>query len=327
MKLALGIDIGGTTTKLALVDPAGVILERTSFSTVSQQNEDEFFRSLFLAVASILKNVSSEFQLAGIGAGAPSANELDGTIENAANLPFSPKVEFVQVLREQYDLPVFLVKDSNASTLGEWHHGAAKGLKNFILLTLGTGLGCGIVSNGRLLTGRTGHASEAGHTCVNKYGRECGCGRKGCLETYVSATGLKRTIFKLMGNSLRPSALRQVSYETLTAREIARAAEIGDTLALEAFAYTGEVLGRALADMVAWFDPASIFLSGGLAASGDLLFKPAAKSMEKHLLNLYQGKVKLLPSALGDNDAALLGAASLVWDGVSGTVKNEVPEP
>jgi len=315
VEFAIGIDIGGTTTKIALVDPAGRIAGRASFSTADRQSEGDFFRSLFFSIAGLLDRAGGEFHLAGIGAGAPSTNEREGIIENAANLPFSPKVEFVKILTEQYGLPVSLVKDSNASTLGELNYGAAKGMKNFILLTLGTGLGCGVVTDGRLLSGKDGHAGEAGHVCVSKQGRECGCGRRGCLETYVSATGLKRTVFELMSNSLADSGLRSVSYEKMTAKAIAQAALEGDGLAQQAFDLTGEILGQALADMAAWFDPEAIFLSGGLAAAGDLLFRPTAKSLEVHLLDFYKGKIKLLPSALGENDAALLGAASLVWNG------------
>ncbi len=316
MKFALGIDIGGTTTKIALVDEAGQIANRKFFYTSKQKSENDFFESLFVSISELMEEAGSEAHLTGIGAGAPSANEREGTIENAANLPFSPKVDFVKVLTSKYDLPVSLVKDSNASTLGELNYGAAKGMKNFILLTLGTGLGCGVVVDGNLISGRGGHASEAGHVCVNKFGRECGCGRKGCLETYVSATGLKRTAFKLMANSMAESSLRNYSYENMTAKAIAQAANAGDVLALQAFDYTGETLGRAMADMAAWFDPEAIFLSGGLAAAGELLFQPAAKSMEFYLLDFYKGKIKLLPSALGVNDAALLGTASLVWQGL-----------
>jgi glucokinase len=313
VELALGIDIGGTTTKLALVDPEGRITGRASFSTSDRKSESDFFRSLFFSVAGLMDHAGGEFHLAGIGAGAPSANEREGTIENAANLPFSPKVEFVKTLEQQYGLPVFLVKDSNASTLGEMHYGAARGMENFILLTLGTGLGCGVVVDGRLLSGKGGHASEAGHVCVMPLGRECGCGRKGCLETYVSATGLKRTVFEFLTNSLTDSRLRNIGFEKMTSKAIAQAAADGDQLALQAFDFTGEILGRALADMAAWFDPEAIFLSGGLAAAGDLLFEPTAKNMEACLLDFFKGKIKLLPSALGENDAALLGAASLVW--------------
>ncbi len=311
MQLALGIDIGGTSTKLALIDAAGHITARSSFSTSDRADEHDFFRHLFAGIAEL---VGDSVELVGIGAGAPSANEQQGTIENAANLPFSPKVEFCKTLRERYNLPVTLVKDSNASTLGEWHFGAAKGMKNFLLLTLGTGLGCGIVANGMLLGGEYGHGGEAGHICVQPHGRACGCGRLGCTETYVSATGLKRTAFELMATTMHDSPLRSLSYDAMSARHIYEAALSGDFLAKKAFAETGEVLGRALADMAAWFEPAAIVLSGGLAMAGDLLFVPTLDSLERHALAFHKGhKINVIPSALGENDAALLGAAALVW--------------
>ena len=315
VELALGIDIGGTTTKLALVGPSGDIAGRASFSTSEQKDEKDFFRSLFFSISRLLNSAGSEFRLTGIGAGAPSANEREGTIENAANLPFSPSVEFVNILKEQYSLPVFLAKDSNASTLGEMRYGTAKGMKNFILLTLGTGLGCGVVADGRLLGGEFGHGGEAGHVCVQPGGRACGCGRRGCLETYVSATGLKRTVFAEMADAPDESPLRNLSYDTMTARHIFEAARSGDPLAQRAFRLAGEVLGRALADMAAWFEPEAFILSGGLAAAGDLLLTPTTESLERHALAFHKGKLKVLPSALGENDAALLGAAALVWAG------------
>jgi glucokinase len=311
MQLALGIDIGGTSTKLALVDSTGNIVGRASFSTNDRVDEHDFFEHLFMSMDELL---AGDVQLAGIAAGAPSVNEQEGTIEGAANLPFSPRVEFVKTVRERCGVPVSLVKDGNASTLGEWHFGAAKGMKNFMLLTLGTGLGCGIVANGQLLGGEFGHGGEAGHVCVQPNGRHCGCGRFGCLETYVSATGLKRTVFEIMANSMAESPLRSISYEAMTARNISEAALAGDFLAKKAFEQAGEVLGRAVADMAAWFEPEAVVLSGGLAMAGDLLFEPTIVSLEGHALTFHKGKIKLLPSALGENDAALLGAAALVWN-------------
>lgn len=313
MHLGLGIDIGGTSTKLALVDRQGTITARASFSTLEQRNEDGFFSALFEAIEGLLLATGTAGQLSGIGAGAPSVNEMEGSIENPANLPFRGKVPFTALLRQHFDLPVFLVKDSNASTLGEMRYGAAKGMQDLILLTLGTGLGCGVVTNGRLLGGSMGHAGEAGHICVDKNGRQCGCGRRGCLETHVSATGLKRTVFELLSHTMASSMLRSLSYDAMTSKVIFEAAHSGDPIALQAFDHTGKVLGQALADMAAWFEPEAFILSGGLASAGDLLFKPTLQSLERHLLSFQKGKIKLLPSALGENDAALLGAASLVW--------------
>ncbi len=308
---ALGIDIGGTSTKLALVDATGSIHDRASFSTSERSDEHDFFRHLFTSIEKMMANGAD---IKGIAAGAPSVNEQQGTIENAANLPFSPRVEIVKTVQERFGLPTQLVKDSNASTLGEWHFGAAKGMSNFMLLTLGTGLGCGIVANGMLLGDQHCHSGEACHICVEPGGRACGCGRHGCTETYVSATGLKRTVFELMVNTLIDSPLRNISYHDLTARHVSDAALSGDALALAAFGKTGEVLGRAIADMAAWFEPEAVVLSGGLAMAGDLLFKPTIEQLEHYSLAFHKGhKIKVVPSALGENDAALLGAAALVW--------------
>lgn len=313
MKYAIGIDIGGTTIKLALIGQDGRIGERITIATSTIQDKTAFFQSLFLAINDLWSKQADDCILTGIGVGAPSVNEKKGTIEDAANLPFTGAVPFVKILHRKYGLPVYLVKDSNAATLGELKFGAARGMKNFILLTLGTGLGCGVLTNGKLLSGEHGHASEAGHVCVNKFGRECGCGRRGCLETYVSATGLKRTVFQLMGNTLEKSSLRKVSFDAMTSRDVYEAAKSGDPLAIKAFHYTGEVMGQALADMAAWFEPEAVLLSGGLAGAGDLLLRPTVKSMEKHLLTFQKQKISVRLSALGENDAALLGAASLVW--------------
>lgn len=313
MELAIGIDIGGTSTKTALIDRSGSIVGRASFSTTECRHEADFFEALFATIGRLLEGPGRGARLAGIGAGAPSVNEGEGTIENAANLPFSPVVPFVRLLEHQYGLPVFLVKDGNASTLGEWHFGAARGMRNFMLLTLGTGLGCGIVADGRLLGGEFGHGGEAGHVCVQPGGRDCGCGRQGCLETYVSATGLKRTVFELLANRMEDSSLRSLSFEAMTARHVFEAARAADPLARASFEFTGLVLGRALADMAAWFEPEAVVLSGGLAMAADLLFVPAAENLERHALAFHKGKIKLLPSALGENDAALLGAAAIVW--------------
>ncbi len=314
MKLAIGIDIGGTNANMALVSPAGRIVRRAQISTSEQADERSFFGALFSALSELMAGAGGNIQWAGIGVGAPSVNESEGTIENPANLPFSSRVEFVKIVKEHYQLPVFLAKDSNVSALGEMRYGAAQGMKNFVLLTLGTGLGCGIVMDGRLLRGERGHAGEAGHVCVQKDGRVCGCGRRGCLETYVSATGLKRTVFELMANTLEDSILRDISYKALNAKAISEAARQGDPLALKAFALTGEVLGQALADMAAWFEPEAFILSGGLAAAGEFLFKPGIESLEKYSLAFNKGKIRVAPSSLGENDAALLGAASLVWE-------------
>jgi glucokinase len=325
-EFALGIDIGGTSTKFALVDRAGRIAARHSFPTTEQPDEHAFLDTL-LGVVGVL---SDSYALAGIGAGAPSVNEQNGTIEYAANLPFRKAFPFVDLVSERTGLPVFLVKDSNASTLGEMRYGTAEGMRHFVLLTLGTGLGCGVVSDGKLLQGARGHAGEAGHICVERGGRACGCGRSGCLETYVSATGLKRTVFEMLGQSLAASSLRSISYERMTSRDIFDAAAAGDAIATLAFERTGDILGRALADMAAWFEPEVFILSGGLASAGERLFTPTIRSLERHALAFHRGKLSVLPSSLGENDAALLGAAALVWSGglsLPASIPSKQPSP
>lgn len=321
--LALSIDIGGTNTKMALIAYGGNIIASDTVPTQQFHNESAFFQGLFLAIGNLLKQLKQDYQLLGIGIGAPSCNENEGIIENPANLPFSDRVEIVQIFERQYGLPTYLIKDSNAATLGEYLFGAAVGVPNFVLLTLGTGLGCGVMVNGQLAKGANGLAGELGHTMIEPNGRSCGCGKKGCLETYVSATALKRTVFELMATTLHKSILRKTSYERLSSKDIFDAAQQDDRIAIMAFEETGKVLGRKLADIVAYLEPELIILTGGLSKSGILLIKPTLRGMEENLLNMYKGRVRIRTSALGVNNAALLGAASLVWQGEKYQLKAE----
>lgn len=314
MDLALGIDIGGTSTKVALVDTKGAIVERDTFGTQRIENADHYLTHLLYTVANLFRRLEREFHLVGIGVGAPSCNEAAGTIEGAANLPFGDHFPIVSRLREQYELPVYLIKDSSAALLGESAYGAAIGVPDFILLTLGTGLGCAIMANGRLIRGASGMAGELGHVPVSGNLRECGCGKRGCLETYVSAVGLKRTVLALQAEDLTPSQLRTYTYDQLDARHISRAAMQGDLLARRAFERTGEVLGQKLAELVSVLEPQAIVLAGGMAEAGQLLIEPLQRHMEKALLGFHQNRVQILTSSLAPNDAALLGAASLVWN-------------
>jgi glucokinase len=220
----------------------------------------------------------------------------------------------VDFLKEHFNYEVtVLTNDPNAAAIGEMIYGGAKGMKDFIMITLGTGVGSGIVVNGEMVYGHDGFAGEIGHTIVDPNGRDCGCGRQGCLETYTSAPGIKRTVFELISTMNEPSILREVSFDKLSAKMIDEAARKGDALALEAFDYTGEVLGLKLADAVAHTSPEAIFLFGGLAQAGNLIFEPVKKHMEEHMLNIYKDKVKVLPSKLPPGDAAILGASALVW--------------
>ena len=250
-------------------------------------------------------------ELAGIGIGAANGNYFSGCIENAANLPWKGVVKIVEAFEKQFGVPVFLTNDANAAAIGEMVYGGAKGMTDFIEITLGTGLGSGIVTSGKMLYGHDGFAGECGHVIVERGGRDCGCGRKGCLETYVSATGVVRTATELLAKRNIDSELRSIPNSELTALKVSQAANRGDAIAKEVFEFTGEMLGRALADFVAITSPQAIFLFGGLVKAGEILFEPVRRAMEANMLNIFKNKVQVLPSQLGD-DAAILGSAALV---------------
>jgi glucokinase len=314
LELAIGIDIGGTSTKVALVDASGLILEKNSFPSHSSGGAKEYFPNLQKVITGLFKQVKGEFLLVGIGVGAPSCNETTGSIEGAANLPFQEPFPLVKLLEESYSVPVFLTKDSNAALLGESRFGAAKGIYNFILLTLGTGLGTAIMANGRLVKGHSGKAGETGHILVANNHRKCACGKIGCLETYVSAVGLKRTVMALLAEEIIESSLRAYTFDQLEAQLIYHEAIQGDSLAKLAFEVTGKVLGLKLAELITVFEPEAIILAGGMAEAGPLLVEPLRVAMEGALLSFHKNKVRILNTSLATNEAALLGAASLVWD-------------
>lgn len=312
-QIALGIDIGGTTTKLAIINrEEGALLERISLNTWQFNETNHFFQALFDATAYLFGQFKSS-QISGIGIGAPSCSPSKGTIDGAANLPFNQEIEIVKKLKHRFALPTFLMKDGNTAALGESLFGGAQNMKSFIVLTLGTGLGCGIILNDKVVAGTNGLASEWGHSPLAGNNRECGCGNIGCLETYISATGIKRSLFQLIATSTKPSKFRNTSFTAVNAKDIYEAAMEGDILAQRAFDTTGKILGKKLAELVTLIGPEAIFLAGGLAASGKLLFNPTKIEMEKQLLPMYKNSTPILPSTLNTNEAALLGAASLVW--------------
>lgn len=313
MEFAVSIDIGGTFTKLGLVSKLGEILDRRQLDTQDSRDEDSYFRALFKATEELTAHLDPK-TVAGIGIGAPGCNERDGTVEGTANLIFKGVVPFRKIFQEHFPWPVRLVKDSSAAALGEFHYGGGKGMRNFILLTLGTGLGSGVVINGQLVTGQNGLASEFGHAMVDPRGRLCGCGRRGCLETYVSATGLKRTVFQLLAEETAATPLRDYSFNQLDAHHIFEAARGGDAVALQAFRTTAHILGAKIADLYALVEPEAIFLSGGMSHAGDMLLQPLTEYLDQNILHLFRGKVKVLISKLGGNEAALLGAASLLFN-------------
>jgi glucokinase len=311
--IVVGIDIGGTNTRIGLVDREGRCLSETAIATNAQEAATQL-------VARIVRSIEEQYAprkgshvLKGIGIGAPNANYYKGTVEHPPNLAWPGVTDIVGLFTKQFPIPAAITNDANAAALGEMLFGAGKGLRDFIVITLGTGLGSGLIVNGALVYGHDGFAGELGHMTVDPEGRECGCGRRGCLETYASATGICKTVFELFALRRAESELRRISFETLTAKMISDAARRGDPIAREAFEITGKILGRKLADSVLHTSPAAIILFGGLAAAGDLIFEPTKRHMEASLLNIFRGKVQLLPSGLRE-DAAVLGSAALIWN-------------
>ena len=313
-EVTLGVDIGGTNTKFGLVDREGKCIAEMSIPTNAHEPAENLIARLHENVGEMCRPLEGKIALRGIGIGAPNANYYRGTVENPPNLSWKGVVNVSALVRKYYDLPVAVTNDANAAALGEMLYGAAKGMKDFIVITLGTGLGSGIVSRGELVYGADGFAGEIGHTIVDPQGRECGCGGRGHLETYASATGICRTVSELVSLRRGESELRSIAPHDLTSRMIADAAGRGDEIAKEAFEITGRILGMKLADSVAHLSPEAIILFGGLAAAGPLIFDPTKRSLEEHLLWIFRNKVKLLPSGLKEGDTAVLGASALIWN-------------
>lgn len=311
-ELVIGVDIGGTNTQFGFVDRAGNVLESVSIPTLANGCVQEFARGLALEFEKVTA-VHPEYNILGIGVGAPNVNYHNGTILHSPHLNWGDEVPFSNEMTQVLGCPVKVTNDANAAAIGEMFFGGAKGMKDFVMFTLGTGLGSGFVVDGKVVYGHTGFAGEIGHTTVNPNGRICACGRRGCLETYVSATGIKRTVYKLLAEHIEPSVLRGVSYDELTAKMITEAAAENDPIALKAFEYTGEVLGAKLADTIVHTSPEAIFLSGGLAKAGEFLTRPAQEHMDRKIFRPFKGSAKLLTSSLLDDNAAVLGAAALGW--------------
>lgn len=314
---AIGIDVGGTNTVVGIVDKRGQILRSGSIKTARHAEVNDYLDELNELLNEILEDVSvSKDQVKGIGVGAPNGNYFTGSIEFAPNLRWKGVIPFAQLLEERTGIPVALTNDANAAAIGEMTYGAARGMKDFIVITLGTGVGSGIVVNGQLVYGHDGFAGELGHVIMRRNnGRLCGCGRTGCLEAYTSATGVARTAREYL--ELKPdssSQLRGIPTENITSKDVFDAAMSGDKLAQEIFKFTGEMLGEAFADFIAFSSPEAIILFGGLAKSGDLIMNPIRESMERNLLQIFKNKVKLLFSELKESDAAVLGASALGWE-------------
>lgn len=314
INIVLGIDIGGTKTSFGFVDREGNIIGANSIETNSNESAERFISRLHLEIEEVRTGLPSPHNLRGIGIGAPNANYYRENIEKPVNLNWGDTVDFVELMRKFYDIPTVITNDANAAAIGEMLFGNARGMKHFIVITLGTGFGSGIVVDGRLLYGASGVAGELGHTVVDPEGRQCRCGKRGCLETYVSATGLVRTTSILLAERYEPSPLRAMSYCEITSKIIFELAQKGDTIALEAFDQTARILGMKLADAIAHTSPEAIFLTGGLAMAGDILLKPAKQYMEDFLFGAYKGTVKLMPSGMITGKSAILGAAALIWN-------------
>jgi glucokinase len=315
-RVVVGIDIGGTNTVFGYADREGHILAEGKITTTQYPQPEAFVEALYEKIMKALPDIGYDVEIVGFGIGAPMGNINKGTIEYPADLPWKGIIPLSEIFKKLTKLPVIVTNDANAAAVGEMIYGGARGMQNFVVITLGTGLGSGFVVNGKLVYGQDGFAGEIGHTSVRLPGdsnRECGCGKKGCLETYVSATGIIRTALKIMADSIQPSELRKYRVNELDAKTIHDAAKKGDAIALMAFEQTGRFLGFKLADVVAHTNPEAIFLFGGLALAGDLIFKPAKEHMENNLLGIYRGKVKLLHSELNTQNAAVLGASSLIW--------------
>lgn len=313
-ELVLAIDIGGTQTKLGLVSEKGNILSHTKFDTEGNKSFKDFLKKLEAEVKDLTTTLNLEQEIVTIGVGAPNANSRSGNMEHPPNLRWGDKVPLVQSINDIFKLPVSIANDANAAALGELEFGMGKDLQNFVVLTLGTGLGSGFISNGELLIGQHGMAGELGHVNVNSTpnARQCNCGLKGCLETYVSVTGMRRTIFELIAEMTDDSVLRSISFDDMTGEIISDAAIDGDTIALQAFEMTAETLGIQMADTAAHLDPEAFILLGGLSKAGDILLKPAMAAMEQNIFTAYKGKVKVLISDT-PGDHAVLGPAALGW--------------
>jgi glucokinase len=312
-ELVIGIDIGGTFTKFGFVDREGVFYAEGNSPTDMFDNVDDYIQNLVKDLKKAEKEIKGPFKIVGMGIGAPNGNYHKGTVENATNLKWKGIVPFAELMRKHYDVPIKLTNDANAAALGEMIYGGARGMRDFIMITLGTGLGSGIVVNGDLVYGHDGFAGELGHVNVQKNGRKCGCGNLGCLETYVSAPGIKRTVFELLASDTEGSELVNYNFNELTSEIIYEAAKKNDPVALKAFDITGRILGTKLADSVAHTSPEAIFLFGGLANAGDFILIPAKKYMEESIMGTFRDKVRVLRSGLIGKNAAILGAGALIW--------------
>ncbi|MGI6231960.1 MAG: ROK family protein [Prevotella sp.] len=313
----IGLDLGGTNSVFGIVDSRGEIKATTSIKTKGYSNVDDYVNASVEALQLIIDQVGGIDLIKGMGIGAPNGNFYNGTIEYAPNLEWAHKsvVPLADMFSKRLGIPVGLTNDANAAAIGEMTYGVARGMKNFIVITLGTGVGSGIVVNGQVLYGSDGFAGELGHVIMRREnGRMCGCGRRGCLEAYCSATGVARTAVELLKTTDEPSLLREMKPEDITSLDVSIAAEKGDKLAKKIYEFTGEMLGEACADFAAFSSPEAFIFFGGLTKAGDLLMKPIIKSYDEHVLKVFKGKAKFLVSGLDGSSAAVLGASAVGWE-------------
>jgi len=313
--LAIGIDVGGTGTKFGIVDRHGNVLFSSEMSTKKHKRVETFIDDLYVSFHPLIEKAGGIGRIKGIGVGAPNGNFYSGTIEYAPNLPWKGIIPLAKLIEDKFKLPVVLTNDANAAAIGENMYGAAQGMRDFIMITLGTGVGSGIVANGKLIYGHDGFAGELGHTIVIPDGRlHEGTGKHGSLESYASATGVTLTALEVLSKSKEPSLLRKIKPEEMDSKKVFEAAIQGDKLAKEIFDFTGKILGLALANAVMFSSPEAIILFGGLTKAGELILKPTRENMEANLIQVFQNKVKILVSHLKESDAAILGASALAWD-------------
>lgn len=312
--VALGIDIGGTNTKFGVVNHRGEVLEKGNIRTDAYPTVEEYIDALYEAVHPLIESHGKEKNFDGIGVGAPNANYYTGTIEQAPNLPWKGIIPFAELMKAKFGLPCTITNDANAAAIGEMLFGAARGMKDFIMITLGTGVGSGIIAGGKLIYGHDGFAGELGHTIVKPGGRKhWSTGSEGSLEAYASATGIAITA-KKMRAEFPESLLNQYPEESINSKTVHECALKGDPISIEVFRYTGQKLGEALANFVMFSSPEAILLFGGVIKAGDFILKPTKLHMERNLLPIFRNKVKLVFSELDEADAAILGASALVWE-------------
>ena len=313
----IGLDLGGTNSVFGIVDSRGEIKATTAIKTQGYDSVNDYVDASVEALHVILEQVGGSPNIKAGGIGAPSGNYYTGTIEFAPNLSWGHNgiVPLADLFSEKLGIPVALTNDANAAAIGEMTYGVARGMKNFIMITLGTGVGSGIVVNGQLVYGSDGFAGELGHTIIRREnGRSCGCGRNGCLEAYCSATGVARTAREFLQTTEEPSILRELEPETITSLDVSIAAGKGDKLAQRVYEFTGQVLGEACANFAAFSSPEAFIFFGGLTKAGDLLMNPLKESYEKNVLNIFRGKAKFLVSGLDGSSAAVLGASAVGWE-------------